>query len=126
MQAHLPGDNVERVPGHCQVKTTQVHLPQMRSCLPTGQAAHFGSGSMVAMCATAERSAVLEVDGEKNVYGSVYHVREPESQVLPMRFGEAAECVVAWQERRMFVRVRSPGPACAHRVHHAFARAAPA
>jgi hypothetical protein len=74
-----------------------------------GQAAHFGGGSMVAMCATAERSAVLEADGEKNVYGGVYHVREPESQVLPMRFGEAAECVVAWQERRMFVRVRSPG-----------------
>ncbi len=77
--------------------------------LLTGQAAHFGGGSMVAMCATAERAAVLEADSEKNVYGGMYHVREPESQVLPMRFGEAAECVVAWQERRMFVRVRSPG-----------------
>lgn len=64
---------------------------------------------MTALCATAERAAVLEADPAKNVFGGRYHVREPESQALQMRLGEAAECVVAWQERRMLVRAR-PSP----------------
>ena len=63
---------------------------------------------MTALSATAERAAVLEPDASKNMYGGVYHVRKPESQALAMRFGEAAECIAAWQGRRMLVRARGP------------------
>ena len=63
---------------------------------------------MTALSATAERAAVLDADAAKNVYGGTYHVREPESQALVMRFGEAAECVAVWQSRRMLVRACAP------------------
>lgn len=65
---------------------------------------------MTALSATAERAAMLEADAAKNVYGGLYHVREPESQALAMRFGDAAECIAAWQGRRMLVRVCAPAP----------------
>ncbi|KAK9832042.1 hypothetical protein WJX81_001230 [Elliptochloris bilobata] len=77
-------------------------------------AAHFGGRRVTALCAPAQRAAVLCADAAKNVYGGLYHVREPESQALAMGFGEAAECIAAWQERRALVRaevMRAPAPA---------------
>lgn len=78
------------------------------------QAASFGGRSVTALSATAERAAVLEADAAKNVYGGLYHVREPESQALAMRFGDAAECIAAWQGRRMLMRVRALTPQHCH------------
>ena len=81
------------------------------------QAARFGGRSVTALSATAERAAVLEADAARNVYGGLYHVREPESQALAMRLGDAAECIAAWQGRRMLVRVCAPSLRCfAHTV----------
>ena len=96
----------------CRGKDQQ-NSPYIRKygdCTPHAhlQAASFGGRSVTALSATADRAAVLEADAAKNVYGGLYHVREPESQALAMRFGDAAECIAAWQGRRMLVRVCAP------------------
>lgn len=37
----------------------------------------------------------------------LYHVREPETQVLQLAFPEFVKCSAAWRTRRLYMRVRA-------------------
>lgn len=48
----------------------------------------------------AEKHRFLLYDGRKNLYGSIYHVREPETIHMNMSCEEYAECAKKWTEKR--------------------------
>ncbi|KAK9814645.1 hypothetical protein WJX72_009229 [[Myrmecia] bisecta] len=54
------------------------------------------------LCSKGTRHAFLEYDASKNIYGSEYHVREPETQRLEMGFWEFAQCARNWTTRKVF------------------------
>jgi hypothetical protein len=62
---------------------------------------------LVVLSSEEKSSAYLEHDESRNVFGSFYHVREPATQRLPMRFCEFADCLGSWKTRKAFVRVCS-------------------
>lgn len=57
-------------------------------------------------CSDAKRNAFLLGDASRNAYGSHYHVREPETQLLRMTFPGFVESLQAWQSRRLLLQVR--------------------
>ena len=57
-------------------------------------------------CSDARRNAFLIGDLSRNVYGSHYHVREPETQRLTMTFPGFAQSLLAWQTRKLLLQVR--------------------
>ncbi|KAI7844155.1 hypothetical protein COHA_002290 [Chlorella ohadii] len=56
------------------------------------------------LCSDAKRNRFIECDAAKNVYGGLYHVREPETQVLQLAFPEFVKCAAAWRARRLYLR----------------------
>ena len=56
-------------------------------------------------CSEAKRNAFLIGDLGRNAYGSNYHVREPETQRLPMAFPGFVDSIKAWQSRRLLFQV---------------------
>ena len=65
---------------------------------------------LTVLCSDSRRCRFVEYDDLKNVYGSYYHVREPETQRLEMTFPEFVQCTQRWQSRRLLLKVRRPGP----------------
>ncbi|KAK9844525.1 hypothetical protein WJX74_003603 [Apatococcus lobatus] len=54
-------------------------------------------------CSDAKRNAFLLGDSSQNAYGSDYHVREPETQLLHMTFPSFIESLKAWQSRKLLL-----------------------
>ena len=59
------------------------------------------------LCSDERVDVFLEHDPEKNVYGSMYHVREPSTRHLRMGFPEFAGCLITWKSKKLLVRVRT-------------------
>lgn len=57
-------------------------------------------------CSDAKRNAFLLGDASRNAYGSHYHVREPETQLLHMTSPGFVESFKTWQSRRLLLQVR--------------------
>jgi hypothetical protein len=58
-----------------------------------------------ALCSATNRNRFIECNAAKNVYGSMYHVREPETQLLHMSFPEFVNCAERWKMRNIFLKV---------------------
>lgn len=63
--------------------------------------------SLVVLCSASQKNRFMECDDGKNVFGGLYHVREPESQRLSMTFHEFAQCAQRWQTRQVYLKVSS-------------------
>ena len=57
------------------------------------------------LCSTAAKSRFIAHDAERNLHGSCYHVREPETQRMDMPVHEFVECARTWASRRLFLKV---------------------
>lgn len=57
------------------------------------------------LCSTQKHNSFIETDTAKNVFGSYYHVREPQTQELQMTFAEYAECAQKWTTRTVLFKV---------------------
>ena len=87
-------------------------LPLQMPSRPSRQASTAGRDcSVQVLCSDDTRHRFFEVDDAKNVYGTGYHLREPETQRLTMKLPEFAECAQTWQCRRVFLKVRQLAPA---------------
>lgn len=62
------------------------------------------------LCSDAVRNRFIECDQSKNTFGSEYHVRECQTQELPMAFPDFAQCAERWTSRRLYFKVRTPPP----------------
>ena len=81
------------------------------SCYPSQASTAGGDCSVQVLCSDDTRHRFFEVDDAKNVYGTGYHLREPETQRLTMKLPEFAECAQTWQCRRVFLKVQQLAPA---------------
>lgn len=63
--------------------------------------------SLVVLCSASQKNRFMECDDGKNVFGGLYHVREPESQRLSMTFHEFVQCAQRWQTRQVYLKVSS-------------------
>ncbi|KAL4452346.1 hypothetical protein ABPG75_008008 [Micractinium tetrahymenae] len=61
------------------------------------------------LCSDARRNRFIEYEDVKNIYGGMYHVREPETQRLEMSLPDFAQCSQQWRAQRLYLR----GSACA-------------
>lgn len=57
------------------------------------------------LCTDQERHRFLVCDDTKNVFGSDYHVRVPESRGLRMPISEIRHCVRTWTTSRLLLQV---------------------
>ncbi|GAB4818813.1 hypothetical protein N2152v2_005859 [Parachlorella kessleri] len=64
---------------------------------------------LTVLCSDARRCRFMEYEELKNVYGSYYHVREPETQRLEMTFPEFVQCTQRWQSRRLLLKAKVMG-----------------
>ncbi len=60
---------------------------------------------LAVLCSASGLNRFLECDDGKNVFGSHYYVREPESQRLSMPLHEFAQCAARWQTRQVYLKV---------------------
>jgi len=63
------------------------------------------SPQITVLCSEAKHNRFIECDSLKNIYGSLYHVREPETQKLEMTLPEFVQCATTWKDRRIFTRI---------------------
>ena len=63
------------------------------------------------LCSDAVRNRFIEGDQSKNIFGSHYHVRECQTQTLPMGFPEFAQCAQIWTSRLLYFKVRAASTA---------------
>lgn len=56
--------------------------------------------SHTVLVSDAEKHRFFHFDGLKNLYGSIYHVREPETIRMNMSCEEYADCARKWNEKR--------------------------
>ena len=68
------------------------------------------------LCSDAVRNRFMGCNSAKNVFASEYFVREPQTQTLPMGFGEFAQCIQSWTSRLLFFKVGSNYPSLRHYV----------
>ncbi len=52
-----------------------------------------------------QKSIIMPYNPVKNIYGSIYHVREPESVRLDIPLKDALEAAGQWTHRKLFSRV---------------------
>jgi hypothetical protein len=65
------------------------------------------SGNQVSvLCSPAESNRFIAADSSKNLPGSYYHVRKPETSVLQMTFDDWLGCWQAWSTNRLLLQVR--------------------
>jgi hypothetical protein len=58
-------------------------------------------------CSSAEKDRFIVGQPGKNVYGSSYHVREPETRTIAMTFPDFVECLQKWKaSEKVFLQVR--------------------
>ena len=58
-------------------------------------------------CSSAEKDRFFLGQPAKNVYGSGYHVREPETRTIQMTFADFTECLLKWHaSEKVFLKVR--------------------
>ncbi|KAL3143189.1 hypothetical protein ABBQ38_002046 [Trebouxia sp. C0009 RCD-2024] len=53
------------------------------------------------LCSTQKHNLFIETDLDKNVFGSYYHIREPQNQQLQMTFAEYAQCAKTWTTKKV-------------------------
>lgn len=57
------------------------------------------------MCSEPKRNRFIKADPIKNIYGSMYHVREPETRLLAMTISELIDCASTWTQRRVYASI---------------------
>ena len=65
------------------------------------------SAKCAVLCSTPGRSRFIECHDASNVFGSFYHVREPESQRLEMGWREFLQCTQKWRSRPLYLKVNA-------------------
>ncbi|KFM23513.1 Hypoxia-inducible factor 1-alpha inhibitor, partial [Auxenochlorella protothecoides] len=58
---------------------------------------------------------LLVCDAEKNIYGSHYHIREPESSTIKLTAAEFVQCARKWKSKLLVLEGLYPYP-----VHHGY------
>ncbi|DBA69067.1 TPA: hypothetical protein ACH3X2_013228 [Trebouxia sp. C0005] len=53
------------------------------------------------LCSLQKHNAFIDTATGKNIFGSYYHVREPQTQKLLMTFGEYAQCAKQWTSKKV-------------------------
>ena len=56
-------------------------------------------------CSDQKHNLFIETDTDKNIFGSYYHIREPQTQMLQMTFAEYADCTRTWTARKVLFKV---------------------
>ena len=51
------------------------------------------------LCSDHNRNAFIRCIDRNNIFGSYYHIREPETQQLQMQFYDYAECAAKWESK---------------------------
>lgn len=77
------------------------------------------------LCSTQKHNLFMETDTEKNVFGSYYHIREPQTQELQMTFAEYAECAKKWTTRKVLFKVYTSPVSCNSANIHLVRKAGP-
>lgn len=57
------------------------------------------------LCSLQKHNAFIDTATGKNIFGSYYHVREPQTQKLLMTFGEYAQCAKQWTSKKVMFKV---------------------
>lgn len=57
------------------------------------------------LCSLQKHNAFVETATGKSIFGSYYHVREPQTQKLSMTFGEYAQCIKQWTSKKLIFKV---------------------
>ena len=57
------------------------------------------------LCSLQNHNAFIETATCNNIFGSYYHVREPQTQKLSMTFGEYAHCAKQWTSKKLIFKV---------------------
>ena len=57
------------------------------------------------LCSAQKHNLFIETDLDKNVFGSYYHIREPQTQQLHMTFAEYAQCATTWTTKKVMFKV---------------------
>lgn len=63
---------------------------------------------MDVLCAEESSSAYLDHDADKNIFGSMYHVREPATRKLSMTIADFAGCLTSWTSKKLLLKVHFP------------------
>lgn len=58
------------------------------------------------LCSEAQKNRFFEFDNEKNIYGTGYYVREPETERIKMNYCDFVESSHAWKTRTLLFSVR--------------------
>lgn len=56
-------------------------------------------------CSAQQHNLFIETDTDINVFGSYYHIREPQTQQLQMTFAEYADCAKSWTAKKVLFKV---------------------
>ena len=56
-------------------------------------------------CSAQKHKLFIETDMNSNVFGSYYHIREPQTQSLQMTFAEYADCTRTWTAKKVLFKV---------------------
>lgn len=62
------------------------------------------SQQLSVLCSDARRNRFIECEDAKNIYGGIYHVREPKTQRLQMSLPDFVQCSRQWRARRLYLR----------------------
>lgn len=57
------------------------------------------------LCSATGKCRFMQCRDSSNIFGSHYHVREPETQRLQMDFKGFAQCAQQWQKRQLLLQV---------------------
>lgn len=68
-------------------------------------------------CSTQKHNLFIETDTDINVFGSYYHIREPQTQKLQMTFAEYAACAKTWTAKKVLFKVCASFARAAAKVH---------
>lgn len=90
----LGSANAVSHPEHCNPRT-----------IVQGKILQGADVSLQVFCSATGKSRFIECDADRNAFGSHYHVREPETQLLDMSLHGYMECVKNWQFRQLHLKV---------------------
>lgn len=74
--------------------------PQQRSSKVTG-----AQLQLPVLCSPAESNRFISTDISKNIPGSYYHVRKPETSTVQMTFTDWLDCWQSWTTNRLLLQV---------------------
>lgn len=109
--------SLKQTASHNAPKTQQAGAPDAHSSSSSSVPAHqqqqghqhaqAAAGSQVSvLCSPAGSNRFIAADCNKNLPGSYYHVRKPETSVLQMTFDDWLDCWQAWSTNRLLLQVR--------------------